>query len=320
MSGMALLVLCAVSVDPNGWQPSQIPTGPVTADPTVAPAPATNFVTPQTPLTDALPAPPATTAAPPATTAAPPVTTAAPPVTTAAPPVTTADWSEIEQALNLPPGQPSRGHAGFPALRAADGASLPPQPPAEIANALPVAAQPPAGGFTNGAVTPEAHPLQGLPAPPNAAAPTVRQQAREVVVEQKLTQGSFSDRQYIAPPPRETETVVPLPNRDPQVRTEAKPVDLAASESSTTTTEEVVAAEPAAAPPAEKKWWPLMFTMLGLFASIGFNVYLGWIAFDIHGRYHEIADEVQDLEQKLESGARAQSSELHRERQQTLAS
>ena len=210
MSGMALLVLCAVSVDPNGWQPSQIPTGPVTADPTVAPAPATNFVTPQTPLTDALPAPPATTAALPATTAAPPVTTAAPPVTTA-------DWSEIEQALNLPPGQPSRGHAGFPALRAADGASLPPQPPAEIANALPVAAQPPAGGFTNGAVTPEAHPLQGLPAPPNAAAPTVRQQAREVVVEQKLTQGSFSDRQYIAPPPRETEAVVPLPNRDPQV-------------------------------------------------------------------------------------------------------
>ncbi|MBN00433.1 MAG: hypothetical protein CMJ77_15045, partial [Planctomycetaceae bacterium] len=94
MSGMALLVLCVVSVDPNGWQPSQIPTGPVTADPTVAPAPATNFVTPQTPLTDALPAPPATTAAPPVTTAAPPVTTAAPPVTTAAPPVTTADWSE----------------------------------------------------------------------------------------------------------------------------------------------------------------------------------------------------------------------------------
>ena len=295
MSGMALLVLCAVSVDPNGWQPSQIPTGPLTADPIVAPASATNFVTPQTSLTDTFPAPPATTAAPPATTAAPPAT----------PPATTADWSEIEQALNLPPGRPSRGHAGFPALRAADGASLPPLPPAEIANGLPVAAQPPAVGFANGAVTPEAHPLQGLPAPPNAAAPTVRQQAREVVVEQKLAQGSFSDRQYIAPPPRETKTVVPVPNRDPQLRTEAKPVNLAAAESSTTTnTEEVVAAEPAAAPPTEKKWWPLMFTMLGLFASIGFNVYLGWIAFDIHGRYHEIADEVQDLEQKLEVGAR----------------
>ena len=293
MSGMALLVLCAVSAEPNGWQTTQIPTGPVTADSVVEPAPAANSVNPKTQLTDALPAPPATTA----------------------------DWSEIEQALNSPPGQPSRSHAGFPALRAADEVSLPPQPPAEIANAIPIASQPPAGGVVNHAVAPEAHPLQGLPAPPNSAVSTVRQQAREVVVEQKLTQGSFSDRQYIAPPPRETETVVPLPNPDPQVRTEAKAVDLPAADSSTTTSkEEVAAAEPAAAPPAEKKWWPLMFTMLGLFASIGFNVYLGWIAFDIHGRYHEIADEVQDLEQKLESGARAQSNELHRERQQTLAS
>ena len=36
---------------------------------------------------------------------------------------------------------------------------------------------------------------------------------------------------------------------------------------------------------APKPWWPLAFTLLGLFASLGGNVYLGWIAWDMRGRY-----------------------------------
>ena len=35
----------------------------------------------------------------------------------------------------------------------------------------------------------------------------------------------------------------------------------------------------------QKPWLPLTLTMIGLFASIGVNVFLGWIAFDCQRRY-----------------------------------
>ena len=34
-----------------------------------------------------------------------------------------------------------------------------------------------------------------------------------------------------------------------------------------------------------KPWWPLTFTLLGLFASIGLNLFLGWIAWDSRQRF-----------------------------------
>jgi hypothetical protein len=45
-----------------------------------------------------------------------------------------------------------------------------------------------------------------------------------------------------------------------------------------------------ATPPSEpeapaKPWLPLTCTLLGLFASLSANVYLGWIAWDLRGRY-----------------------------------
>jgi hypothetical protein len=47
--------------------------------------------------------------------------------------------------------------------------------------------------------------------------------------------------------------------------------------------------EPKVVPDAQpeepaKPWWPLTFTLLGLFASLGANMYLGWIAWGFRQR------------------------------------
>ena len=52
---------------------------------------------------------------------------------------------------------------------------------------------------------------------------------------------------------------------------------------------------------SDKPWWPLILTVLGLFGSIGFNIYLGWIAWDLYSRCQEAVEDVQDLEERLES-------------------
>lgn len=47
---------------------------------------------------------------------------------------------------------------------------------------------------------------------------------------------------------------------------------------------------------ADKPWWPLTLAMLALFASLGGNLYLGWIAVDVYRRYLDMADEEYDDE------------------------
>jgi hypothetical protein len=47
-------------------------------------------------------------------------------------------------------------------------------------------------------------------------------------------------------------------------------------------------------------WWPLLLAMLGLFGSLGFNVYLGWIAWDLHGRYQDVVADLHDLENQFD--------------------
>ena len=46
----------------------------------------------------------------------------------------------------------------------------------------------------------------------------------------------------------------------------------------------------------DKPWWPLTLAVLALFASMGGNLYMGWIAVDVYRRYLEIAedDDVDD--------------------------
>jgi hypothetical protein len=45
----------------------------------------------------------------------------------------------------------------------------------------------------------------------------------------------------------------------------------------------------------------LLLSILGLFGSLGFNLYLGWIAWDLYSRYQDAVVDVQELEAKLEA-------------------
>jgi hypothetical protein len=47
---------------------------------------------------------------------------------------------------------------------------------------------------------------------------------------------------------------------------------------------------------SDKPWWPLTLAMLALFASMGGNLYIGWIAVDVYRRYLEMAEEEDDDE------------------------
>lgn len=47
---------------------------------------------------------------------------------------------------------------------------------------------------------------------------------------------------------------------------------------------------------SDKPWWPLTLAMLALFASMGGNLYMGWIAVDVYRRYLEMADDGDDDE------------------------
>ncbi|MCA9168144.1 MAG: hypothetical protein KDB23_10770 [Planctomycetales bacterium] len=52
---------------------------------------------------------------------------------------------------------------------------------------------------------------------------------------------------------------------------------------------------------ASRPWWPLTLAIIGLFASICFNIYLGWIAWDLYTRYQDAIADVQELETRLEN-------------------
>lgn len=47
--------------------------------------------------------------------------------------------------------------------------------------------------------------------------------------------------------------------------------------------------------PNNRPWWPLMFTAMLLFASVGLNIYLGWIANGIYIRYRALLMEVRNV-------------------------
>lgn len=44
----------------------------------------------------------------------------------------------------------------------------------------------------------------------------------------------------------------------------------------------------------EKRWWPLTLAMLALFASIGGNLYMGWIVVGTYRKYLDLADDLDD--------------------------
>ncbi|MCA9196881.1 MAG: hypothetical protein KDA87_05055 [Planctomycetales bacterium] len=52
---------------------------------------------------------------------------------------------------------------------------------------------------------------------------------------------------------------------------------------------------------AGNRWMPFVLAMLGLFASIGFNIYLGLTAWDLHGRYQDVVQDLRDMELRSEN-------------------
>ncbi len=49
---------------------------------------------------------------------------------------------------------------------------------------------------------------------------------------------------------------------------------------------------------AKNMFWPFVFASLGLVASLAFNLYLGFIAWDIHGQYQDVVADLSDMESR----------------------
>jgi hypothetical protein len=75
----------------------------------------------------------------------------------------------------------------------------------------------------------------------------------------------------------------------------APPVESAASNGSAANAPATNTNSPATVPAnsSSKPWLPLTLTTLALFASLGLNGYLGWIAWGIYRRYRELAEEMR---------------------------
>jgi hypothetical protein len=43
--------------------------------------------------------------------------------------------------------------------------------------------------------------------------------------------------------------------------------------------------------PGRGRWLPFLLTLIGLFASCGLNVYLGWITWDTYTRYQRLVSQ-----------------------------
>ena len=78
-------------------------------------------------------------------------------------------------------------------------------------------------------------------------------------------------------PPKALEKPTPAP---PKAIEQPPPIPLKAAEK---TAPEPIHSEPA------KPWLPLMLTLLALFASIGANIFLGWIAWGLRRRCQNAA-------------------------------
>lgn len=65
---------------------------------------------------------------------------------------------------------------------------------------------------------------------------------------------------------------------------------------------------------SDKPWWPLTLAMLALFASMGCNLYLGWIAVDVYRRYIEMTDDDGDEDEAYESPRRDEDDEAWEDR------
>jgi hypothetical protein len=229
-----------------------------------------------------------------------------------------ANWPEIEQALNQPIGQtPASSTAAGDSLRhrirsAGDVTAQPPQPgstaPSHRTGDL-------SGGFPSFAGPPTLPPNESrradpaFPEQPSALLnqlPSGAARGRETLYEAEPADAN-SNRRYITPPSRGLvdqdalrQPASPPPQDQTRVLSENGSTlqDLPAPPGSTASQ---TPANPSTSRSSSRPWGPLLLSVLGLFGSLGFNLYLGWIAWDLYARYQEAVEDVQELEAKLEA-------------------
>ena len=135
---------------------------------------------------------------------------------------------------------------------------------------------------------------------------------REVVYEGQIQAEANPNRRYISPPPH---TAANEPIRNQSGMPSLAPPYSASSPAATAvgrldlpvppgsgqqaTTDRPAITDKVAT--SSRPWVPLLLTLLGLFGSLGFNFYLGWIAWDLYSRYQDAVDDVQEFEAKLEA-------------------
>lgn len=85
-------------------------------------------------------------------------------------------------------------------------------------------------------------------------------------------------------------------------RMSSRPADVPINEESKS--EDANTSNPGLDTASSRSWWlPFIFATLGLFASLGFNLYLGGIAWDIHGRYQEVVEDLSEVESREDDRA-----------------
>ena len=112
----------------------------------------------------------------------------------------------------------------------------------------------------------------------------------------------------LPPPPQDQATAAPAgytdeaPSRRVWTSTAEPPVTAAGGPPKSIELEEDPTAsnKNASNEPRSRPWGLLAFCLLGLFFSIGGNMYLGWIAWDTHARYQDIVDDLHETETQLE--------------------
>jgi hypothetical protein len=86
-------------------------------------------------------------------------------------------------------------------------------------------------------------------------------------------------------------SIVSLSTRQPS---KASPMDFWNSLAETADDPDLAYLRDDARSATEEAWWPLTLAMLALFASLGGNLYMGWIAVDVYRRYLDAAGDEYD--------------------------
>ncbi len=105
-----------------------------------------------------------------------------------------------------------------------------------------------------------------------------------------LSGGQLPSKEF-EPQPAAPEPLEPDPTSGPLVHQHAGYVEPVTSNDTGDKTPATNENPPATS--SSKPWLPLTLTTLALFASLGLNAYLGWIAYGIYRRYRDLADEMR---------------------------